>query len=300
MGQLEDIQVFIRIVEAGSITKAAEQMDIAKSAISKRLNDLESRLATKLIQRTTRQSKLTEAGRAYYEKVKLLLEEMEEVNQSITQQEHTLSGTLKIAAPLTFGLGHLTQSIDLFLKEHPNLNIQINYSDQTSNLVEDGFDLAIRIGELKDSSLQARKITPITHKICASPAYLKTMGEPDSVEALNEHRFLRYSNMQTSSVRLIDKRHKAHQLNLNSQFIANNGEALKQMAIAGHGIIFSPTFIVWEALAKGDLVVIMEDYSLPTTHAYAVYPATRFLPRKVRVFIDFLVERFGERPYWDQ
>lgn len=299
MGQLEDIQVFIRVVEAGSITKAAEQLNVAKSAVSKRLNDLETRLATKLLQRTTRQSNLTESGRLYYEKMKLIAEEVEEVNQSLNHQEQSLSGTLKISTPLTFGLNHLTQSIDLFLKQHPNLTMHIDYSDQTVNLVEDGYDLAFRIGTLKDSTLQARKITPITHKLCASPEYLAQSGQPRTIEELKQHRFLRYSNIVSMGIQLTDPQKKQHQINPITQLTANNGEALKQMAIAGHGIIFSPTFIVWEAIAKGELQVIMEDHQLPTTHAYAVYPTTRFLPRKVRVFIDFLVQRFGENPYWD-
>ncbi|TBR37824.1 LysR family transcriptional regulator [Marinomonas agarivorans] len=300
MGQLEDAKVFIRIVEAGSITKASEQLGIAKSAVSKKLNDLETRLAAKLIHRTTRQSHLTEVGSAYYEKMKIVIDEVTEIDQTISQQEQLLSGPLKISTPLTFGLSHLTQSIDLFLQEHPNLTMHIDYSDQMVNLVEDGVDLAIRIGVLKDSSLQARKITPITHKLCASPDYLAQAGEPTTIAALKKHRFLLYSNALLHGIPLVDKNQQSHQVYPNAQLMANNGDALRQMAIAGHGVIFSPTFIVWEAIAKGELKVIMEDYTLPVIHAYAVYPKTRFLPKKVRVLIDFLVQRFGEHPYWDQ
>ncbi|MEH6579327.1 MAG: LysR family transcriptional regulator [Amphritea sp.] len=300
MGQLEDMQVFVRIVEAGSITRASEQLSLAKSAVSKRLVGLENRLGSKLINRTTRQSSLTEAGRHYYQRVKLLLDEVDELNGDISSKSQVLAGSLKLAVPLSFGISHLTPAIDLFLQKHPELNVELDFSDRKVDIIEEGFDLAIRIGKLEDSTMQARKITPIRHAVCASSAYIEKHGKLDAPQQLKDHRILKYASLPLAGVRFLDSEKQEHLVNLEPYLIANNGEALKQMAISGHGITLLPTFIVWDALATGDLEPLLDDYSFPSMHAYAVYPPTRYLPQKVRSLIDFLIERFGDNPYWDQ
>jgi DNA-binding transcriptional LysR family regulator len=299
MGQLEDMQVFVRIVKAGSITKAAGQLSLAKSAVSKRLNDLENRLGSKLINRTTRTSSLTEAGQQYYQRVQLLLGEVDSLNGDIARENKVLTGSLKLAVPLTFGVTHLTPAIDLFMRQHPELSIELDFSDRKVDLIEGGYDLAFRIGSLPDSSLKARKIAPIKHVICASPDYLKRQGTPENPAQLKHHKILKRPGWPLAGMPLWDLEGQKHLVNGQSSLIANNGNAMTMLALTGHGIIMLPTFYVWESLQRGDLVPILENYSLATMNAYAVYPTTRYLPRKVRSLIDFLVERFGDTPYWD-
>ncbi len=299
MGQLEDMQVFVRVVEAGSITKAAGQLNLAKSAVSKRLSDLESRLGSKLINRTTRTSSLTEAGHQYYQRVQLLLGEVDSLNGDIARENKVLTGSLKLAVPLTFGVTHLTPAIDLFMRQHPELSIELDFSDRKVDLIEGGYDLAFRIGSLPDSSLKARKIAPIKHVICASPDYLKRQGVPENPAQLKHHKILKRPGWPLAGMPLWDLEGQKHLVNGQSSLIANNGNAMTMLALTGHGIIMLPTFYVWESLQRGDLVPILENYSMTTIHAYAIYPATRYLPRKVRSLIDFLVERFGDTPYWD-
>lgn len=299
MGQLEDMQVFIRIVDAGSITQAASQLNLAKSAVSKRLSDLEDRLGSKLINRTTRTSSLTEAGKHYYQRVKLLTHEVASLNGDMACTNQVLAGTLKLAVPLSFGIAHLTPAIDLFMRQHPKLNIELDFSDTKVDIISGGYDLAFRIGSLPDSSLHARKITPINHVICASPGYLKQQGTPKHPKDLKQHKVLKYGNWPLTGMPLIDSAGQQHLVNVEAQLTVNNGDAMKQLALSGHGIAMLPTFIVWEALQRGGLVPILDRYSVPAMDAYAIYPSTQYLPHKVRSLIDFLIERFGDHPYWD-
>jgi len=300
MGQLEDITVFVRVVDAGGISRAAEQLGLAKSAVSRRLADLETRLGVKLLNRTTRTSSLTEAGQSYYERAIKIIDDVIELNTLTTNSNTALSGTINLAAPLSFGLSHLSKAIDLFIKKNPKLVININFSDRQVDLIEEGLDLAFRIGDLKDSSLIARKISPIKIILCASPEYLKQYGTPKIPGDLKNHRLLHYNVSGKSQWKLEDKQGTSHLVNVSSKLIANNGDFLKDMAIAGHGIVSSPTFISWQAIAIGDLVPVLSDFKLPQVNAYAVYPQTRYLSQRTRELIDFLNDYFGDNPYWDQ
>lgn len=301
MGQLEDMQAFVRVVEAGSISHAADQLGVTKSAVSRRLSELEARLGTTLLKRTTRSSSLTDAGQRYYERSLIVIDDVAELNAITAGNDNALSGTLRLAAPLSFGLSHLSPAIDIFARKHPDLTIRINFSDRQIDLVQEGVDLAFRIAELKDSSLKARKITSIKLMLCASPDYLKRQGSPQTPENLKKHQLLNYdSSGSVLPWRLLDSKGQEHIVHPEAKIIANNGDFLRDMSIAGHGIFISPTFISWEALAKGKLVQVLPDYRIPSINAYAVYPQTRYLPQRARSFIDFLVRRFGENPYWDQ
>lgn len=300
MGQLEDMNLLIRVVEAGGISRAADQLSLAKSAVSRRLVNLERRLGVSLINRTTRTSKLTETGRIYYKRALKVVEDVAELNAITMATNTSLKGTINFAAPLSFGLCHLSKAIDVFLELHPDLSINIDFSDRQVDLIEEGFDLAFRIADLKDSSLMARKISPINIILCASPGYLKKKGIPKNPGDLKKHRLLYYNLSTTPTWRLTDKKGNLHTIHVNANITANNGDFLKDMAIAGRGIVQSPTFITWQAIATGDLVPVLPHYSLAPTHAYAVYPHTRYLSQRTRILIDFLVQRFGENPYWDQ
>lgn len=300
MGQLEEMQVFIRVVDSGGIGLAAEQMGIAKSAVSRRLSELENRLGVTLLNRTTRSSKLTDAGQNYYARSQQLINEIDELNNQTSDPDFSLNGTLRISVPLSFGLLHLTPAIDLFTREHPELSLDINFTDRETDLIEGGFDLAFRIGDLSDSSLKARKIAPIKLSLCASPQYLKEHGTPKTPTDLKNHNVLKYAIADKNIWKLVDGDGKLHTVKLNFKMTANNGDFLNDMAIAGHGIIYTPSFISWKAVAMGELTPILTDCVLPRINAYAVYPQTRYPSKKVRLFIDFLTERFGDNPYWDQ
>ncbi|SJN16093.1 LysR family transcriptional regulator [Psychrobacter sp. JB385] len=299
MGQLEDMAMFVRIVEAGSITKAAEQLNIAKSAVSRRLKELETRLGSQLISRTTRQSHLTQAGEQYYQKVNDILSAVDAMNEQTSGASTRIEGTLKITAPLSFGLMHLNDVIDDYANQHPNLDFELNFSDRHVDLIEEGYELAIRIRELQDSSYQAKRLAVIRYALCASPDYLNKMGTPKMLEDLEGHEFLQYGLGKTSNLELTDAQGKKHSHTIKARIKATNGEFLLDLAVKGHGIIFIPTFIAYQRLAQGDLLPILQQYQLPTLSAYAVYPKNRFLSQRCRYLIDHIAERFGENPYWD-
>jgi DNA-binding transcriptional LysR family regulator len=300
MTAFDEMNSFVRVVEAGSISKAAEQLGMAKSGVSRRLADLESRLGVRLMNRTTRRSSLTDAGRTYYEGAVKLLSDVAELDAVVADSEASLEGRLRLAAPLSFGLCHLAPAIEEFVEAHPAVLIDIDFSDRQVDLVAQGVDLAIRIAELRDSSLKARHICPIRLMLCASPAYLERHGTPRNPDDLAGHRILHYDIGGGSVLRLADGRGGEQQVHVEPQLVANNGDFLCDMAISGHGIILTPTFIAWQALATGELQALMSDYWPPPLNAYAVYPQTRYLSRRARSFIDFLAERFGTNPYWDQ
>ena len=300
MGQLEDMSVFVRIVDAGGIGKAADQLGIAKSGVSRRLVALEARLGVSLINRTTRSSSLTSVGREYYERAVKLIDDVLELDGLATDEGKSLEGLMRLAVPLSFGLTHLSPAIDIFSRKNPGLAINIDFSDHQVDLVEQGIDLAIRISDLKDSSLQARRICPIRLQLCASPSYLEKHGTPRKPEDLKDHQVLSYSLVPGSTIRLRNRQGDEQLVHTSARMSANNGDFLHDMALAGHGIVVLPTFITWKSLAAQKLVHVLEPYTPPALSAWAVYPQTRYLSQRTRRFIDFLAERFGDDPYWDR
>jgi len=300
MGQLEDMAMFTRIVEAGGISKAAEQLNIAKSAVSRRLSDLERRLGSQLLVRSTRTSKLTEAGMIYYKRTQSILDEISELNEQASGNKARIEGSLKMSAPLSFGLMHLSPLIDAYAKEYEDLGFQIDFTDRHIDLIEEGLELAVRIGNLPDSSFQAKRITSIRHMLCASPDYLAKFGTPDTPSALQNHAFLQYGLLNDTKIQIKDKKGNNHTLPIQPKITASNGDFLKLMALQGHGITYLPTFMTYQELADGKLISLLNNFQLPEMNVYVVYPRNRFLPGRCRRFIDFLSEKFGDTPYWDQ
>lgn len=299
MNPFEDMQTFIRIVEAGSITKAAEQMNTVKSAVSRRLMELEKRLGVTLLARTTRSQTLTDSGKSYYEQCIRIIDDLSEIESSIKNEHCGLAGRIKIAAPFSFGLKHLAPALRLFNDQHPDVQFDVDFNDRKIDLIEEGFDLAIRIAKLSDSSLIARKLTAIKPVLCASPEYLKKFGEPKQPKDLLEnHVRVRY-NLVADGLHFLDKQGKPFQIKMPSVISANNGDYLCEEAIAGRGILYSPDFICYEAVRAGQLKPILCDYLMrDSINAYAIYPQTRHLSQRVRRLVDFLSEYFGETPYW--
>lgn len=299
MSQLEEMQTFVRIVEAGSITRAAEQLNTVKSAISKRLTDLEKRLGISLLKRTTRKQTLTDAGRDYYQHCVRILDDIYEVETALSDQQSALAGRIRLAAPITFGLMHLSPALRAFNRDNPDIIFDIEFNDRQQDLVTEGIELAIRVSNLADSSLIARKLSTTRLLICGSPDYFARNGTPQKAEdLLYGHVKLQYSNVSTSW-QLKGHHGETLSVNLPAVMTANNGQFLHEAAIEGKGLILSPDFICADAIRSGQLVPVLEDCLLQNEiGVYAVYPQTRYLSRRVRMLIDFLRDYFAERPDW--
>ena len=301
MDRFAEVEVFVRIVETGGIGAAARRMGVAKSVVSRRLRDLEDRLGGRLINRTTRQFSLTATGRAYYERAVKVLDDLEEADQAARSDSSTLTGTLHIAAPMSFGTMHLAPAIAAFLENHEHLRIDLDLNDRRVDLVEEGFDMAVRIGTLADSSLIARKLALVRNVMLASPQYIARHGRPRTLDDVEGLPALLYTGMAERAVfQCTAPDGSVGQVRPQVRMRANNGEMLLKMAEAGLGLVVNPTFICAEAVEAGRVEILLPDHEFAQITAYAIYPPGRNLSTKVRAFIDFLVTRFGENPYWDR
>jgi len=289
MDQLEQMVNFVRIVEAGSITRAADQLDTVKSAVSKKLNDLEKRLGVTLIIRTTRAHTLTESGESFYQHCVRILDDINEVETQIGQQQNALSGRIRATLPTTYGLLKITPLIQRFQQLHPDIIFDIDFNDSQQDLVAEGFDLAIRISNLKSSSLIARKIAMTRLLICGSEAYFALHGYPEKPEdLLNGHSRLSYSNAN-HTWSFLDRYNKPLSINLPSVMSANNGQFLLHMAIEGKGLVCMPDFICEQAVQEGKLIrTLDEQLQQSELGVYAVYPPTRHLSSRISAFVDYL------------
>ncbi|VAW45236.1 Transcriptional regulator, LysR family [hydrothermal vent metagenome] len=298
MNLFEDMQAFVRVVEAGSITQAAEQLNTVKSAVSQRLNRLETRLGIQLLSRTTRTQKLTEAGRAYYQDSIRILDDVNEAEANVQQENQALAGRINLAAPLSFGLNHLSQAIRQFSDIHPEVVFNVDFNDRKVDLVNDGFDLAIRIARLSDSTLVAKKISHIQIVLCASPEYLVKHGAPEHPnDLLSGHHKLKYSS--SPDIWQFKDGNKSIKIKIPSVLNSNNGDFLHEAAIDGKGLIMSPDFICYKAIKTGQLIPVLCPFiSDNLINAYAVYPQNRYLPVRVKKLIGFLSAYFGDTPYW--
>ena len=294
------IPVFVTVVESGSFSLAGERLGITKSAISKRINQLERDLGVQLIHRSTRRLSLTEAGEQYYDSVRKAFDLASEAEDNITERQNKPSGSLRINAPMAFGRLHLSRLTAAFLKQYPDINVDLMMDDKIVGLVADRFDIAIRIGDLADSSLVARRLAPCRRVLCASPEYVQRFGLPDTPEQLHQHNCLFYSYFQAGSEWGFIGSDSVIKVLPRGNFKANNSEAIREALLAGLGIADMPTFIVGPDLASGSLIPLMSHYRLPEHAIYAVFPERKHLPTKVRVFIDFLLDQLDQNtPYWD-
>ncbi|MDG5494789.1 LysR family transcriptional regulator [Niveispirillum sp. BGYR6] len=302
MERLEDLRLFTLVAEGRSFTRAADRLGLSKSAASRRIGELETRLGARLFNRTTRHISLTQVGEGFYQRVSQILEALEEAERSVASQHAAPRGRLKLAAPMSFGIQHLSSAVAEFMERYPEVEVEMELSDRFVDLVDEGFDLAVRIGRLKDSSLVARRLCPVRAVLCASPGYLARRGTPQVPADLLQHDCLIYTNSSTPeqwSFRTEPGAEETRSIRVNGRLYANNGDALREAAVTGQGLVLLPTFIVGEALSRGRLVPVLDDYLLSQSAVHAVYPANRHLSPKVRAFVDFLASRFGPVPYWD-
>ncbi len=301
MDRLAEIEALVAVVESGTFSAAGERLGLAKSVISRRVSQLEQRLGSRLLHRTTRRLSLTDAGRDLYQRAVQILADLDDAEQGVSSASTELRGTLKVAAPLSFGLAHLSTALTDFLERHPAIEVNLDLNDRNINLVEEGFDVAVRIGELQDSTLVARRLGTSRTVTCASRAYLDRHGEPLHPNELQRHIGLQYSNISYKQHwQFVTRDGRTLQAQPQIRMRANNGEVLAAAAVAGMGITTAPTFILGPYLREGKLQPILRDYRRPSVGIFAVTPPGRLLPQRVQRFIEFLSGRFGDQPYWDE
>jgi DNA-binding transcriptional LysR family regulator len=289
------------VVERGSFTLAADDLNLSRAVVSKYLTRLEERLGARLLNRTTRRLSLTEAGAALFEASRGALERIEEAEAAVAQLQSEPRGRLRVSAPMSFGILHLGPAIADFARANPRVNLDMHLDDRFVNLVEDGIDVAVRIGSLTDSSLVARKLAVTRAVACASPDYLAQFGEPETPEDLATHNCLIYSYLSTANVwRFTAPDGREVPVAVNGTFRINNGIVLAEAAVAGHGILMTPSFYVASLLRDGRLKRILTHYRAKELGIYAVYPQRTHVPPKVRAFVDFLAQRFGRKPDWEK
>jgi len=286
------MQTFAKVVELGSFAAAASRLELAPSAVTKQVAFLERKYGVRLLNRTTRKLSLTDAGRAFYERVRGLLAELEELELALQADVQRPSGKLRISAPFTFGILHLGPAVAEFMRQFPEVTVDLELNDRRVDLVEDGFDLAVRIGPMGDSTLVARHLAEIEIMVCASPEYLAEHGTPQHPDDLKQHSCLNYAYSSSGNVWDFEKDGQTHLVTVSGSFRANNGDVIRTAALAGHGLIMQPDFIIGEDVRAGRLVQVLPEYRVPSIGLYAVYPHRRFLSAKVRAFVEHLERTF--------
>jgi DNA-binding transcriptional LysR family regulator len=298
MTNLGDLEVFVRVIAAGSMSTAARDLGLSPAVVSKRIKRLEDKLGTRLLQRTTRQISLTEAGQGFHERVLTVLGGLEEAEAFASGRSSEVNGTLKISASTSFGRMHVAPHLKPFMEAHPDLAIHLVLSDEFTDIVGGGFDLAIRIAELNDSSLVARRLAPVRRVLCASPDYLAEHGTPATLDDLKKHRCLPAHNHDSWR---LEGPNGPVTLRPEGMLITNSSEVIREAVIAGLGIALRSTWDVGAELKSGKLVQVLSQYESSRNVALsAVYPSRQFLPAKVRLFIDYLAELYGPVPYWER
>lgn len=291
MDKLKAITVFRRVIELGSFKAAAEDLSLSKAAISKNINQLEDYLQAPLIHRTTRKMHVTEKGKQYYHHVRNILDALNTADLSIIESSHQLQGLLKVSVPMSAGLLYINPAVCEFMKQHPEISVELIMSDQYLDLVEQGLDVAIRGGgPLKNSSLKSRKIHGLDLVLCASSEYIAKHGQPNTPDDLYHHNCLIYSLSLSPRQWIFRQGDEKKTVDIPpSTYVVNNGLALKQAALAGLGIFLTPKIFVAEAIKTGDLVELMPTWHADKHALYAVYPFHKEQSNTVRAFIDFIV-----------
>lgn len=299
MDRLAAIQVFAQVVETGSFAKAAERLGLSTSAASRHIAELESHLQTRLLNRTTRKVSLTETGRAFYERSVQLLADLAEAEQEAARAAVEPRGTIRLTTSVNFGVRHVAPAIAEFLAEHGGVRFDVSLSDRTVDLVEEGFDLAIRIGSPGADNLVARKLGETRLVPCAAPAYLALRGAPREPEDLARHNCFTYEYASHRHLwRFRDRSGAERNVRVSGTLHANNDDLLAEAAVRGVGVVFAPAFVVGDDVRAGRLVPLLQEYEPAPVSIYAVYPSRKHLSAKVRRFVEFLLARFADAQDW--
>ncbi len=302
MDRADDIGLFLRVLDLGSISAAARTLDISVAVASQRLQRLEKQLGVRLLHRTTRRLHATAEGTLLAERGRALVEDLEALTSELRQTGDQVSGTLRMTASASFGRQYLSPLLPEFLARHPRVRISVDLSDVMRDMVSSGFDLAIRIGALEDSTLVARKLAPNRRVLCASPAYLAEHGTPAAPADLAAHECLLLAGSQGRQDlwRMTDHNGREVAVRVNGRFESNYGEVLRDACVAGLGIALHSAWHVSDDLRSGRLRQVLPHYRLADSGIYALMPQRRLVPMRVRAFVDFLAEKFGETPPWER
>ena len=300
MDEFAAIPVFVAVVENDGFSAASRTLGVSKSAVSKRINQLENHLGVLLLHRTTRKLSLTEAGERYYEHAAQALSAAGKAEDAVAELQGEPRGKLKISSSMSFGRLHVAPLIPKFMQRYPQLQIDLVMDDRNIDLVAHGIDVAIRSGDMPDSTLVARKLAPLRQVLCASPSYIERYGMPTTPSELSQRNCILFSYSGDANEWTLNKGGMSESVLVSGNYRVNNSEAILEALREGVGIGRLPTFVAGPDLKAGNLVMILESYHIPDHIFYAVFPERQYLPAKVRVFLDFAIEYFGgDLPYWD-
>lgn len=300
MDDLNGMSLFVKVVESKSFSEAAEKLEISPSAVSKRISRLEDRLGVQLLNRTTRRLGLTEAGAAFYERSARILTEVEEAEALVSTLRKAPRGLLRVAVPMLLGQMQIAPLATPFLARFPEMRLELVFMDRAADLIEEGLDVAIRVDDLPDSTLVARRLAPHRRVLCGAPAYFERNGVPQTPEELVRHNCLTYGPHHPSREWFFNTATGRRAVEVHGTLLANNAEGLRQAALGGLGMALLPTFLVGGDLSAGLLRPVLSEYVSADTAIYAVYPQHRHQSPKVRAFVDFMSERLGPSPSWDR
>jgi len=297
---LNGMSLFVKVVESKSFSEAAEKLEISPSAVSKKISRLEDRLGVQLLNRTTRRLGLTEAGAAFYERSARILTEVEEAEALVSTLRKAPHGLLRVAVPMLLGQMQIAPLAAPFLTRFPDMRLELVFMDRAADLIEEGLDVAIRVDDLPDSTLVARRLAPHRRVLCGAPAYFEKNGVPQTPEELVRHNCLTYGPHHPSREWFFNTATGRRAVDVRGTFLTNNAEGLRQAALGGLGMALLPTFLVGGDLSAGLLRPVLSEYVSADTAIYAVYPQHRHQSPKVRAFVDFMMERLGPSPSWDR
>lgn len=299
MDKIQAMTTFVAVVEAGSFVKAMDALGISKAAVSRHVAELEQHLETRLLQRTTRRLSLTAEGQRYYERCREVLAAVNEAESEIRSRSGQAYGRLRICVPYSFGIMHLAPLWSSFLDQNPQVQLEVELSDRRVDLVEEGYDMAVRIGILSDSALISRKLTSTRIVMVASPTYLARHGRPLTPKDLSQHQAILYTHAARGNEWVFDGPHGRESVRVHARLYANNGDTCRSAALDHHGIIVQPDFMLYEYLRSGELVEILPEYRMEELNVYAIYPTRKLLPVKVRRMVDYLARSLAH-PVWQQ
>lgn len=300
MDKLDSLKAFVQVVDAGGFAAAARRMNMTRSAVNKLVQNLESALGAQLLRRSTRKVSVTETGLVFYERCVQILADLEEAEQQVSQLQAEPRGTLKINAPMSFGTLYLGPALGEFIQRYPHLRVQLMLNDRFVDPWEEGFDITLRIAEVShQTSLEVHPLSSVPRVLCAAPAYLQQQGMPTHPKDLHHHRCLHYDYLATGDLWRFNGPDGAQTIRVNGNLCCNNAEVLKSAAIQGLGIVLLPTFIAYQELQQGQLQIILPQYQAPEIYICMIYPPSRHLSLKIRVFREFLQEYLTQVMSWD-
>lgn len=290
------MEMFVNVVESRGFTAAAGRLGVSRASVSKQVLMLEESLGARLLNRTTRRVSVTELGHAFYERCKRVLAEVEAADLLVDQLHSRPVGTIKVSAPMSFGMSHVGPAVAEFLRQFPDLSVSLVLDDRFTDLVEEGFDVAIRIAQRADSSLVARRLGPVPCAMVGAPEYLNARGRPARPQDLRDHACLTYSYLATGTEWTMTGPDGSESVRVSGPYQANNGDVLLQGVLRGLGISFLPEFLVRGGIEDGRLEQVLADYSVPELSVFAVSPPNRYQATKIRIFVDYLADRYSHSP----